>query len=140
MKPGVKLMVWTVLAAAAIAIGAVPARAQETVTAKVPFDFWVGKTHMPSGDYVIAERADPTLLSIANRSGDDFSFALTIGASPDPDVQEPELVFVRVGGQYLLWRVVVEPGNAREIPVTPEIKAHAVDRVAVMLRAVTHAN
>ncbi len=122
-------------AAAAVVVCAVaaPAGAQEIVTASVPFDFAVGKTVLPAGDYMISQASDPFVLTIENRNG---SAAALVATVPDAELQEPrqpELVFVRIGDRYRLERIVVDDEHlVRTIPMPAEAAAHHGDRVAVL--------
>ena len=110
--------------------GASPARAEERVIARVPFDFVVGSVKMPAGRYVVTEGDDPALVSIANANGHDFTFVLTIANADDDHVSQPELVFKQFGGQRFLARIVTGEREGREIPLKAGLMAEKVDRVA----------
>src|SRR5438094_938573 len=124
---------WGVAAALMTMVGAAPARAEERVVARVPFDFVVGRMVMPAGKYVFTEQTDPAVMAVSNADGQHFSFVLTIADSADASTAQPELVFDRVGNQYFLVRIVGDGDNVRGIPSTDEMKARVVDRVAVAL-------
>jgi hypothetical protein len=113
-----------------VLVGASPAHAQETVIADVPFDFIVGSSHLPAGHYVIAERDNPAVVSIANTNGRVFTFVLTLADSFDEAVSQPEPVFEQFGGQRFLSRIVMGPTQGRKIPLTPATMAEQVDHVA----------
>ena len=99
----------------------------------MPFDFIVGQTQLPAGDYVFTEQTDPAIVAIASADRRHFAFVLTFSDGSDAPVTQPELVFDRVGGQYFLARIAADDDNVRGIPVTAAMKARAVDRVAVAL-------
>jgi len=125
--------VWGVAAAMMTIVGAAPARADERVVARVPFDFVVGQRVMPAGKYVFTEQTDPAVVAVSSADGEHFSFVLTFADSSDDAAARPELVFDRVGTQYFLVRIVGATDNVRGIPLTDEMKARVVDRVAVAL-------
>src|SRR5690242_298771 len=95
---------WIAAAAAAIALGsASAARADDEVVAKVPFSFIVGNVRMPAGKYVVKSQGDtPDVVAIAAVDGRQSAFVLTI---PTNDAGgHPQLVFKRIGNQYVLAR------------------------------------
>jgi hypothetical protein len=124
-------IVWTLTGTVALLIAAASAaRAEEKLIARVPFDFVVGNLTMPAGNYVVTEREDPGIVSIANQNGHDFTFVLTIANVEDEQVAEPELVFEQVGGQRFLARIVTGEGEGREIPLKAGFASEKIDRVA----------
>ena len=131
MTKNIVWALWTLTGTAAMLIaGASPARAEERVIARVPFDFVVGSVKMPAGRYVVTEGDDPALVSIANANGHDFTFVLTIANADDDHVSQPELVFEQFGGQRFLARIVTGESEGREIPLKTGLMAEKVDRVA----------
>lgn len=113
---------------------AMPARAQEVVTATVPFDFQVDGTPLPAGDYTISTESDSMVLSLRSYDGHAIKFVLTTPtAQADPN-QPPELVFLRDGDQYRLDRIVMIDEYVRSFPLPSEVRAHGGDRVAVLLQ------
>jgi len=132
MRKKLTASAWMALGAAAIVIAtASPARADQKVVAKVPFDFIVGASRLPAGNYVVTELDDPAVVSIASTDGRYFTFVLTIAASPDEAAPSPELVFDRFGEQHFLAKIVVDASEGREIPLTPATMEREVDGVAV---------
>jgi hypothetical protein len=132
MRTNVTGTLWTVVAAAAVLLVAAPAaRAQDEVMATVPFDFVVGTARMPAGDYMISEQSDGVVIKIDGRRNHQASFALTMSGFIDATFSQPELVFDKSGETYFLERIVVAPGNVRELPLPPAMKARAAERVAV---------
>jgi len=127
------------VAAAALAVmlsGAAPALAQDQVTANVPFPFMVGKTVMPAGVYVVSGGEDPALLAIASRDGSTFAFVLTVADASSGAVQQPQLVFRRIGDEYRLARIVMGDDLTRAIPASEEASDREADRVSVLMHPV----
>ena len=134
MQTNVTGTLWTVVAAAAALLVAAPAaRAQDEVTATVPFDFVVGTARMPAGAYMISEQSDGGVIKIDGLRNHQASFALTMSGAVDAALSQPELVFEKTGETYFLERIVVSPGNVRDLPLPPAMKARAAERVAVVL-------
>lgn len=118
MKEHLSLKVWMAVAVTMIGVAiASPARADERILAKVPFDFIVGRSQFPAGDYVITEASASGVLSIANADNRHFAFVLTNADSPRGETQ-PELVFERLGGVNFLSRISDGLDLNREIPLT----------------------
>jgi hypothetical protein len=64
------IMLFAVLAFASVGIvGAVQAQDDETVKAKIPFDFYAGKQKMPAGRYRIGIDLGTELISFTDESG-----------------------------------------------------------------------
>src|SRR5262245_35697878 len=126
---------WTIVAAiAALLVGAPAARAQDRVVAAVPFSFVVGTARMPAGDYTVSEDPGGNVIRIAGERNRQVSFALTIGASTDQSVLQPELVFGKIGDTYFLERIVIDQDNIRELFLAPVMKARAAEHIAVVLK------
>jgi hypothetical protein len=120
MKANLTLKAGMAMAAAMIVVAtASPARADEMLTVKVPFDFIVGDTSLPAGDYVVSEMSAPAVMSIASTDSQHFALVLTIPSSSDEAAQLPELVFERFGGRLFLARVGGGGVQGREVPLTP---------------------
>jgi hypothetical protein len=125
---------WILSLAALITAGSVgAARADEQlVTAKVPFAFVAGETHLPAGDYIVKSISDdPAVLSIESKDGRLGVLTLTIPAWSDETTGKSELVFEKMDNQYFLSRIVRGDGDAREIVLTPAKKEHAAAPAAV---------
>ena len=97
-------------------------RAAERVVVHVPFDFIVGTTQLPAGDYVVTEEVNDTqgVVSIESTDGRQCVFALTIAATA-PRPSQSDLVFEKFQNRYFLSKVAREGGLAREIPLTSKI-------------------
>jgi hypothetical protein len=104
----------------------------------VPFKFFVGKTPMPAGDYMIRENSDWSVVTVAGERNGQASLALTMAASTNEQISQPELVFDKIGDTYFLERIVIDQSNVRELPLTSAMKARAAEHVAVVLRPAAH--
>jgi hypothetical protein len=128
-----KKLGWTagLLSMAALLMAAVPARAQDTLTSHIPFDFVVGHVNMPAGNYVIT-RTDPTgVVQIKNTTGQQSAYVLTVGTRADES--KPELVFERVADRYFLLRLDDGTSVAQQILPLPPSSAREGERVALAL-------
>ena len=114
------------LASAVIMLtAAVPASADQTIVANVPFDFIAGQSLMPAGDYVVTETSDHAVVSVASRDGEHFAFVLANAASSNEVPGKAALVFERFAGQRFLARIE-DPVATRDIPLTPAIMERAI--------------
>jgi hypothetical protein len=129
-----KMTVWMGMAAAMVIGGASTARADQKILATVPFDFIVGDSRFPAGNYVVTEASQPEVVSIESADGRQFAFLLTIPDAADRDAA-PELVFERFGSEHFLARISDGDGEAREIPLTPASVERDLERVALHQRA-----
>jgi hypothetical protein len=117
MKSVMKRAAVMVLAAAGVLVSAQAARAQETVTAKVPFAFVVGDVEMPAGDYIMTrDTRQPELIAITTPGGERAALVLSRPVASDRN-DAPKLEFERIGKQVFLTQVNLGSGSAREIPV-----------------------
>ena len=94
--------------------------AQDTIIAKVPFDFVVDGHTFHSGRYEVkmeAAVANPDVVSVRSQNGKAFAFSLVMPASGhDPAGIQPALVFTRHENTYVLSQVWESGMNGREIP------------------------
>jgi hypothetical protein len=113
--------VWVVMGLMALGVAAAsPARADERLIAKVPFDFVVGRSILPAGSYVVSETTTTGVVSIASADNRHHVLVLTNGDSGRPPAH-PELVFKRFEGQNFLARITDGYFIEREVPLTPSI-------------------
>ncbi len=93
------------------------ARAQGTITVKVPFPFVVDHQEFPAGQYDVREVENAgTVLSIEGVNHKLASFVLTMNAGgDDPAGDEPSLVFTRYENQYQLSEVWESRTVGREL-------------------------
>jgi len=107
-------------AAAACAV-TVPGFAQSSqVTVKVPFNFTVGATAMPAGDYLLRE--EPTgVVFITSQELRKTIGVLTSADTPEHS-NEPALKFDKINGRYSLSEVIMLSEPSRRIIGSPKAK------------------
>jgi len=106
-----------------------PARAQVVdMVARVPFEFYVGDEAMPGDVYHIsrAQHGSGTLMLRSERKG---AIVLAQQGGPYRRLDNPKLVFHRVGDQYFLREVQLVGSSALELPET-QGEREAVQRIA----------
>ena len=114
------VLVFTVLA------GAASASAQGISDFKVPFAFLVEGKEMPAGSYVIQERGEgPLALRTAN-GVETFVPVITRLAWRGKELQEPQLVFDKVGNAYYLSEVWMPEYDGFLVRATKEAHQHNV--------------
>jgi hypothetical protein len=86
---------------------AVPAYAQSSanMAVNIPFEFVVGKTVLPAGEYTIRNGTPRTGLWIESAGRGPTVFILTDTAYASEAMSESSLVFNRYGSQYFLSKV-----------------------------------
>ena len=93
----------------ALAVGVASANGQMTSTrviADIPFDFIVGGTTLPSGEYTVsAVTSNSDGLRISSRDGKSSAIRLSNLAMDESKKQNARLVFHRYGQQYFLAEV-----------------------------------
>jgi hypothetical protein len=139
MKERVTLKMWMMMAVTLVGVAAPnPARADERLTAKVPFEFIVGQSRLPAGNYVVTETSTSGVMSIVSADNRHHVFVLTNGDSAKTP-EQPELMFKRFEGQTFLSRITDGYAFEREIPLTPAImnreRQVAVSTVTVPITA-----
>jgi hypothetical protein len=95
----------------------------------IPFDFRIGSTVLPSGEYSIHHSGNMLFIrqiAGANKGG----FFLTVGEDhPATSTEKATLQFSRYGDAYYLSKVwTPNSGTARDLPKTPrerELASHA---------------
>jgi hypothetical protein len=103
------------------------ARADEFVSAKVPFAFEVGGTKMPAGVYTISYKVQqPNAITITAASGEHVTIALGVKLSSENLANGPRLEFRRASDTYYLERVVLSDDNGIEmsLPATTPPRSH----------------
>ena len=121
------------LATALIAVvSASPARADERVIAKVPFDFVAGESHLPAGEYIVKVVSDDlSVWEVTSDDGRHSAMITTIAAYSSATPATPELVFDKFDDQYFLARIVTVDADQREIPLTPARMEHEIVKLAL---------
>jgi hypothetical protein len=126
------------IASLATSIGAV---AQQGMKANIPFDFTVGNTKLPAGEYSITSVEQVVRL----RSADNSSIATVVSlhSNEEPGSQS-ELVFLKYGNRYFLHRVLsasissmdldIAAGKAEKEARSQEARLHTGQEVLVAAR------
>jgi len=124
MNTTLKTALFLIVTAVATGFGhPLAASAEGPVTARIPFDFIVGDTRLPAGDYTIREALDgSTVLLVESSTGTSASFVSTIAAiSTEGNATQPDVAFAMFGKEHFLSRIDMHDGTAREIVLTPSI-------------------
>jgi hypothetical protein len=116
-----KQLVNLCLLAAAACAATVPGFAQSSeISVKVPFDFTVGATTMPAGDYSLREDSTGVLFITSHE------LRKTIGVLTSNDTSnvsnDSALRFDKVNGRYSLSEVVMFAEPSRHILYTPKTR------------------
>jgi hypothetical protein len=133
MKRGLSLALATVFGfVLMVGAGSAFATLAAPIRVNVPFDFVVGGTTLPAGEYVISRPNDNStaLLAIRSIDGKSAAFVQADPLSPKGDawVSETGVIFQKVNGRQFLARVW-ESGSAMGYSLTSssiELKAQQV--------------
>jgi hypothetical protein len=133
---------WTAIVAGAAGLAmATPsvARAGDEVVATVPFEFTVGNVQFPAGGYVISHASDEdaAIVAITSTGSRYRAIALTIPSAADNEAP-PELVFERIDGRNYLARVVMQPGDERELLVQHPMADRAARNADALVHVAAH--
>ena len=89
-------------------IGSITASAQgQVLKANIPFEFTVGKTTLPAGEYVVKlpQTAGASIVSLKKADGEGYGMTLTNPVNSKGAEVENGLIFVKTGGRYFLYQV-----------------------------------
>lgn len=121
----------TLLAAAVLTL---PLNAQ-AVRVDVPFEFAVGSTTAPPGQYLIEYQAGSPVMTIAGRDRDSKYYTNLLGGIevPNRDAQQ-KLIFHRYGDQYFLAEICTRASRI-SMPMTRTERELASRKVTAALVA-----
>ena len=88
----------------------------DKVVANIPFDFTVGNTTLPAGEYVVQRIASPAALFVQNKETYEAATVLVISVEDRSSLGEAKLVFDRHGNEHSLSQVWSGTLTGREIP------------------------
>lgn len=88
----------------------------DKVVANIPFDFTVGKTTLPAGEYVVQRGSSPATLFVQNKETYEAATVLVISVEDRSSLGEAKLVFDRHGNEHSLSQVWSGTLTGREIP------------------------
>ena len=86
--------------------------AQDRLEAKVPFNFRVGQSVMPSGNYMISQTGPIGTIVIKSADQSSSAIVITNAVQSDRNASTGKLVFRRYGDTYFLSQVW-KPGTDR---------------------------
>ena len=75
-----------------------------TPTVNVPFDFWVGGTHFPAGDYFV-DKTEPSMIIIRSKDNKKIEQAGTILIGDPVNQAHARLILVEINGQIQLAEI-----------------------------------
>ena len=115
---------------------------QPGMKANIPFDFTVGNTWLPAGEYTISS---PLQTVIAVRNSDNTSAATVVSNHSNYEAGKgSKLVFLKYGDRYFLHRVLCSSNSAMNLDIAPgkaekeariqEAKLHTGHEVLVAAR------
>jgi predicted phage tail protein len=137
-----RIIAIALFATAALATSTGAFAQQPGMKAKIPFDFTVGNTWLPAGEYTIYS---PLQSVIRVRNADNSSAATVVSSHSNYEAGSgSKLVFLRYGDRYFLHRVLcssnsamnldIAPGKAEKEAHTQEAKLHTSKEVLVAAR------
>jgi hypothetical protein len=89
--------------------------AQQGMRANIPFDFTVGNTQMPAGEYKITSPGEQEVrLQSASNASTATVVSLHSNAEPGP---QSELVFLKYGDRYFLHRILSASNSAMDLDI-----------------------
>jgi hypothetical protein len=119
---------------ALVAVAAAQAQ-DKTVTANVPFSFYMGKSAMPQGGYRVNELAHGAVVSL--RSADAAKSVTTHEVTSNKQAEPARLVFHRYGDAYFLAEIWTgDASNGQALTASPREKELAQAGAAPTLAVV----
>jgi len=115
-----KQHLFAALAAITIVLAVGPAYAQTNpVAAQVPFDFVVGATQFPAGEYTIQRNGLSSDALVIRGKGHSPMFFLANATMSNQPAKRSKLVFRKYGSRYFLHEIWIEGNNrGRALPTT----------------------
>ncbi|MGC9972610.1 MAG: hypothetical protein ABSE56_18660 [Bryobacteraceae bacterium] len=127
--------------AAVVALASATGYAQSnSMRVSVPFEFTVGRTVLPAGDYTVQSNSLPRVVSLQTTNRDSAAFVIAIQAGRDKAQEQPTLVFNRYGSNYFLasiwWAASTDglefPKTKTEIEVAKTAGLRRPEQVTLM--------
>jgi len=135
-----KFVLFAGMAAIGAALAVAPAQAQSGVSAKIPFNFVLGKTTLQAGQYRIAKSGE-SFVAVSGANGT-TQFAMRLpGSHVRTSDGQPRLVFTRYGEESFLSKLVFSENEVYDLPVSgreKEMRAHlgSGEQLAVLIQPV----
>lgn len=84
----------------------------QVLKADIPFEFTVGKTKLPAGEYMIIlpQSGDAATVKFKGKDGNSFAMAMTNWVNSKKSGFQDGLTFIKSGDKYFLYQVHV-PGS-----------------------------
>jgi hypothetical protein len=115
-----RMMLTRALAILGLAIAlwapALQGQMSEGIKAHVPFDFIVGETTLPAGQYVFRASPNPAVLLVRREGGSEAAMVLSKPTENRANARAKKAVFNRYGDQYFLSEVWAESITGRQLP------------------------
>jgi hypothetical protein len=93
-----------------------------SVSANIPFDFYVANSKLSAGEYTISETNSGTsVLLIQKKEGVDAAYVMAVGATPTSSRDDAKLVFNKYKDDYFLSKIW-EPGGLTGHDISPSKK------------------
>ena len=119
---------------ALVAVAAVQAQ-DETVTANVPFSFYMGRSAMPQGAYKVEELSHGAMVRMG--STDAINAVITRAIAGKKQIEPARLVFHRYGESYFLAQIWTGDGSiGQALAASPREKELAQNGAAPTLAVI----
>lgn len=121
-----------------LGVGSVSASAQgQVLKADIPFEFMVGKTKLPAGEYTVTlpQTGGAATVSLRGTEDDTFALALTNWVNAKKADIKDGLTFVRSGDRYFLYQIHV-PGReiGQELVRSKQLFGNSIAKKTVDLK------
>lgn len=82
----------------------------------VPFQFLVGQTTLPAGDYLIQQDGISGIVTLQNRVGKSSAAVISVNGAVALQGKKPHLVFRRINGRTVLTQIQLTGEPSRVMP------------------------
>jgi len=115
MKRKIRGMVFSLAIVLTLAISA--SAQSGALVVNIPFDFYLGKTALSSGEYIVSLTGNGEVLQMTNKDNRKGIFSMSMPAAPPRAQARSVLVFSRYGDEHFLSTIYwAESGRARQLP------------------------
>jgi len=117
-----------VVLAGSMVVDTQAASMRTSVSANVPFDFYVANAKLSAGEYTISESNGGTaLLLIQKKGGGDNAYVFSSAATPEKSGDNSKLVFNRYNDSYFLSKILA-PGLEVGHDISPSRKERELEK------------
>ena len=85
------------------------------LVANIPFDFMIGNTALPAGEYTVRQGPSPAVVFIQNKETYDGAMVLSFAVQDRENLGLAKLVFERTGNDHVLSQVWSGNATGREV-------------------------